>query len=69
MAERNFVMPKHHVRWMLDNMKEESFKLQREINKTPQWRKIKRYRLLERLYKLDEDRGLISHTMNDDEGY
>lgn len=62
-------MPKHQVQWMLDNMKEESFKLQRQINKTPKWRMIKRYRLLEKLYKLDEDRGLIAHTMNDDEGY
>lgn len=62
-------MPQHHVEWMLDNMTKESFKLQREINRTPKWRMIKRYRLLEKLYKLDEARGLISHVMNDDEGY
>jgi hypothetical protein len=62
-------MPKHHVEWMLDNMREESLKLQRKINHTPRWRVIKRYFLLEKLYKLDESRGLIAHVMNDDEGY
>lgn len=56
-------MPTHHVRWMLDNMKKEIFHLQRQINHTPKWRVIKRYRLLEKLYKLEEDHGLISHTM------
>lgn len=54
---------------LLDAMRKDSFALQREINKTPKWRKIKRYRLLERLYKLDEDRGLIAHVLNDNEGY
>lgn len=54
---------------MLDAMRKDSFALQRAINHTPKWRKIKRYRLLERLYKLDEDRGLIAHVLNDDEGY
>lgn len=54
---------------MLKAMREASFALQREINHTPKWRKIKRYRLLEQLYKLDEDRGLIAHVLNDDEGY
>lgn len=63
------IMPHHHIVWMLDNMKKESFKLQRQINHTPKWRMIKRYRLLEKLYQLDEDRGLIAHVMNHDEGY
>jgi len=54
---------------LLASMREESFAIQREINKTPKWRKIKRYRLFERLYKLDEDRGLLAHVLNDDEGY
>lgn len=53
----------------LDSMRKDSFALQREINNTPKWRKIKRYHLLERLYKLDEYRGLIAHVLNDDEGY
>lgn len=54
---------------MLATMRKDAFALQREINKTPKWRKIKRYHLLEQLYKLDEDRGLIAHILNDDEGY
>lgn len=57
------------VNEMLDNMRKESFALQHRINHTPKWRKVKRYYLLERLYKLDEDRGLIAHVLNDDEGY
>ncbi len=54
---------------MLIRMKAESFVLQREINKTPRWNVVKRYILLEKLYQLDEDRGLLAHVLNDDEGY
>ena len=54
---------------MLAEMKEQSFSLQREINKTPKWRKIKRYLLLEKLYKLDEDRGLIAHVFEMEDKY
>lgn len=54
---------------MLSEMRSYSFELQTKINKTPKWRKIKRYHLLEKLYKVDEDRGLIAHVLNDDEGY
>jgi hypothetical protein len=54
---------------MLQEMRREAFDLQRQINKTPKWRKVRRYRLFEKLYKLDEDRGLIAHVLNDDLGY
>lgn len=63
------LMQDFNVAELLANMKEESFRLQREINKTPRWNVIKRYLLLEKLYKLDEDRGLLVHVLNDDEGY
>lgn len=46
-------------------MKDEIWKLQKELNHTPKWRKIKRYRLLEKLYKLEEDYGLMDHVFND----
>ena len=53
----------------LSTMREDSRKLTTEIYKTPKWRKIKRYRLFEKREKLDDDRGLLSHVLNDDEGY
>lgn len=39
--------------------------LRRELHRTPKWRKIKRYRLFEKIEKLEEDRGLIEHVMLD----
>lgn len=40
--------------------------LRRELYRTPKWRKIKRYRLFEKIEKLEEDRGLIEHVMMED---
>lgn len=37
--------------------------LNSEIEHTSKWRKVKRYRLLEKLFKLEGDRGLIEHVM------
>lgn len=61
------IMPEHHTRWMLDNMREEAANLERKLYKTPQWRKIKRYGLFERILKLQQDADLIEHVLLDDD--
>lgn len=52
---------------ILEEMRLETMNLSRKLYKTPKWRKIKRYHLFERINKLEEDIGLISHVMLDDQ--
>lgn len=52
---------------LVDGMRQEIKMLKRELYKTPKWRKVKRYRLFERIDKLEEDEALITHVMLDDE--
>jgi uncharacterized protein YdcH (DUF465 family) len=61
------MMSEHYTRWMVDNMKAERVKLKQELYHTPRWRKIKRYRLFEKIEKLDGDISLIVHVMLDDD--
>lgn len=55
----------HHA--LLATLREEIMQTQREINNTPMWRKIRRYRLLEKLYDLEEGYGLIEHVFLEDQ--
>lgn len=47
------------------SMQEKIQELRWELYYTPKWRKIKRYRLFEKIHKLDEDYALIDHIFND----
>lgn len=47
------------------SMQEEIRDLQWKLYRTPKWRKIKRYRLFEKIHKIEEDYALMDHVFND----
>lgn len=52
--------------FVVTQMNKEIWKLEKDLYYTPKWRKIKRYRMFERLNKLQEDKGLIEHVLMED---
>lgn len=50
---------------VIPGMHEEIAMLRRELYKTPKWRKIKRYRLFEKIDQLEEDVSLQEHVWMD----
>lgn len=47
------------------SMQDEIRELRWQLYDTPKWRKIKRYRLFEKIDKLEDDFGLMDHVFND----
>lgn len=61
----NKVMQGIPVRHILLHMDTIIRQLDRQISNTSKWRMVKRYRLLEKLYRLENDKALIDHVMGD----